>query len=434
MTVASIHLWGTRIGAVRWDAGDGCADFEYDPSFAGSAIEVCPLTMPLGSPSIWRFPALPKDTFRGLPGLLSDALPDRFGNALIDRWLAREGRTAADFDPVQRLCYVGTRGMGALTFEPAIERGKGEASPIDLDELVGIASRVLGERESFRSSLEGDPLDGLADILRVGTSAGGARPKAVIAWNPKTDEVRSGQVAAPPGFEHWLLKFDGVEGAIGYDEVLGRSGGYGAIEYAYANMAIAAGIEMEPSRLLEENGRRHFMTRRFDRTADGDRVHALSLGGMAHFDFNHAGGHGYEQAFRVMERLRLPKAQVEEQFRRMAFNVVARNQDDHVKNIAFLMDRRGQWRLSPAYDVTFAYNPNGEWTASHQMTVDGQRDGITREHIRAVGKGISLRRGAADEILDGVLAAVEEWPRFATEAGVADDRIGAIQACHRRGI
>src|SRR5215469_484526 len=363
MTVAEIKLWGRTIGAVSLEDGSDYAAFQYEPEFARSGIELSPVNMPL-TDRIYTFPQLPQKTFHGLPGLLSDSLPDQFGNILIDAWLATQGRTPESFNAVERLCYIGTRGMGALEFAPALGPKPRTAKKIEIDSLVKLASEVLTHRTNLKATFATEQRKkALSDILRVGTSAGGARAKAVIAWNRETNEVRSGQVAAGPGFDYWLLKFDGVSG--NKDKELEDPKGYGASEYAYSLMARAAGITMTECRLLEEGGRRHFMTRRFDRLASGAKLHMQSLAALAHFDFNLARAHSYEQAFLTIRRLNLPMATVEEQFRRMAFNIIARNQDDHVKNIAFLMDKAGHWSLAPAFDMTYSYNPSGDWTSTH---------------------------------------------------------------------
>lgn len=427
--IARVRLWGRTIGAVSLEEGRDVAAFQYDPAFAASGIELSPLAMPL-SERVYEFPALPRNTFHGLPGLLADSLPDKFGNALIDAWLATQGRTPESFNAVERLCYTGTRGMGALEFAPVLGPRSRKASKIEVGALVRLAGEVLTHRGDLRGHFhEAGKEEALRDILRVGTSAGGARAKAVIAWNRATNEVRSGQVAADDGFEHWLLKFDGVAG--NKDKELEDPKGYGAIEYAYHLMAKAAGITMNECRLLEENGRRHFMTRRFDRLADGAKLHMQSLCALAHFDFNQAGAHAYEQALLTIRRLSLPMATVEEQFRRMVFNIVARNQDDHVKNIAFLMNKRGEWSLAPAFDVTYACNPSGSWTATHQMTLNGKRDGFIRKDFEACAKSAQMKRGRAATIIEEVRATVARWPEFATEAQLADEWRDTIQRTHR---
>ena len=422
-TVAEARLWGRTIGAVSLEDGARAAAFQYEPAFVSSRIELSPLVMPL-SAGVYQFPPLPEVSFRGLPGMLADSLPDRFGHALIDAWLATEGRRPESFNAVERLCYIGVRGMGALEYAPAIGPPLRASTKVSLDALVALASEVLTHRNSLGVSFApGRRHEGLTEILRVGTSAAGARAKAIIAWNPQTNQVRSGQVKAPPGFSYWLLKFDGV--SANKDKELEDPQGYTVIEYAYSLMARDAGIEMTECRLLEEGGRRHFMTRRFDRESDGGKLHMQSLAALAHFDFNSAGVYGYEQAFDVMKRLALPMRSIEQQFRRMLFNVVARNQDDHVKNIAFLMDKSGAWSLSPAFDVTYAYNPAGlwtarhqMWTARHQMTINGKTDGFELADFRSCAQVAGLKRGREEEILAEVVAAVEEWPRHAHRAGV----------------
>jgi serine/threonine-protein kinase HipA len=428
-TLAEVRLWGRMIGAVSLEDAADTAAFEYAPAFLASGVQPSPLMMPLNA-QVYRFPGLPRGTFHGLPGLLADSLPDRFGNALIDTWLATQGRRPESFNAVERLCYMGARGMGALEFVPAQGPAPQSTGRIEIDALVALASDVLRERRGLKVNFKGVARqNALNDILRVGTSAGGARAKAVIAWNPQTNEVRSGQVAAGSGFGYWLLKFDGVSG--NRDKELEDPKGYGAIEYAYALMAQAAGITMNECRLLEENGRRHFMTRRFDRLDDGGKLHMQSLGALAHFDYNLAGAYSYEQALQVMRQLELPMAALEEQFRRMAFNIVARNQDDHVKNIAFLMDREGRWSLAPAYDLTYSYNPDGDWTARHQMTLNGKRDDFTLDDFRACAKSAMLKRGRDKALLEQVTEAVGRWPAFAKQAGVTPQQRKQIARSHR---
>jgi serine/threonine-protein kinase HipA len=425
MTVAEVQLWGRTIGAVSLEDGGSSTAFQYDPVFAQSGIEISPITMPLSDP-VYVFLELPQRTFHGLPGMLADSLPDRFGNALIDAWLATQGRTPESFNAVERLCYTGTRGMGALEFAPAIGPKPQRAKKIEIDALVKMASEVLTHRRNLKATFASEKRkNALSDILRVGTSAGGARAKAIIAWNRETNEVRSGQIEAGKGFDYWLLKFDGVTG--NKDKELEDPKGYGAIEYTYSLMAKAAGVDMSECRLLEEGGRRHFMTRRFDRLAGGEKLHMQSLCALAHFDFNHAGAYSYEQALLTIRQLNLPMATVEEQFRRMAFNIIARNQDDHVKNIAFLMDKTGHWSLTPAFDMTYSYNPTGDWTATHQMTMNGKRDGFTLGDFRACAKSALMKRGRAEAIVEEVRAAVSKWPDYAEQAQVMKDRRKKIQ-------
>ncbi|WP_438483515.1 type II toxin-antitoxin system HipA family toxin [Oleiharenicola lentus] len=430
-TLAEVKLWGRTIGAVSLGEDSPHAAFEYDRAFTQSGIEAAPIMMPLSN-RIYRFPDLPLGTFHGLPGMLADSLPDKFGNALIDAWLATQGRTPNSFNAVERLCYTGARGMGALEFVPTVGPRLQKPHPIEIDALVKLASDVLTQRSNLNATFaDEERATALNDILRVGTSAGGARAKAVIAWNRDSNEVRSGQIAAGEGFDYWLLKFDGVSG--NKDKELDDPKGYGASEYAYSLMAKAAGITMTECRLLEENGRRHFMTRRFDRLPGGEKLHMQSLCALAHFDFNAAGAYSYEQALLVMRQLNLPMEAIEEQFRRMAFNIVSRNQDDHVKNIAFLMNKRGQWSLSPAFDVSYSYNPSGDWTSRHQMTLNGKRDGFDLGDFEACAKVGIMKRGRAETIVNEVITAVTRWPEFAHEAKVSDAWIDQIQRNLRLG-
>lgn len=422
---AQVLLWGRNIGAIFWDDKAGLGVFEYEPGFRRSGIELAPIRMPLGD-RVYRFPELAATSFRGLPGLLADSLPDDFGNAVIDQWLIRQGRDLAGFSPVERLCYIGRRGTGALEFRPATRRAPSGSVPLELDSLVDLARDVLARRDRLQVDLSAD--DGsLDDILRVGTSAGGARAKAVVAWNPKTDSMRSGQIKAPAGYEYWLLKFDGVDNR---QHGLADPQGYGRIEYAYYLMAEAAGIRMSPCRLLEENGRSHFMTRRFDRNEDGDKIHMQSLYAIAHLDHEFPGAHSYEQAFSVMLRLGLPIGALREQYRRMVFNVLSRNQDDHTKNIAFLMDKRGEWSLSPAFDVIYAFNPDGQWTSRHQMTINGLQDDFAIEDLLAVAGTFNI--SAPERILDQVQVSVAGWAGFAERAGVPPAVAEKIGGRHRR--
>ncbi|NTW84359.1 MAG: type II toxin-antitoxin system HipA family toxin [Chlorobiaceae bacterium] len=425
-TTAMVKLWGRTIGAVSLDDNASTATFEYDPAFAGSGIEVAPLVMPL-SRSLYSFPSLNPETFHGLPGLLADSLPDRFGNTLIDAWLARSGCIPESFNAVERLCYTGSRGMGALEYAPAIRLGISASSRIEVQRLVELASEVLIHRSNLQGWFHGGGKEtALREILRVGTSAGGARPKAVIAWNPETNEVRSGQVKAGRGFEYWLMKFDGVRG--NRDKEQEDPTGYGAIEYAYHRMAVDAGITMSPCRLFEENGRSHFMSKRFDRLEGGGKLHMQSLCSMAHYDFNQAWVYGYEQALQVIRRLGLPMATIEEQFRRMVFNILARNQDDHVKNIAFLMDKSGNWSLSPAFDMTYSYQPGGKWTSSHRMTLNGKRDGFILEDFKFCAKSASMKRGRAETIIAEVRKVVARWRDYADESRVHPEQRDKIAA------
>ena len=431
MTDASVNLWGRRIGAVSWDNARAVGVFQYDPAFVSAGIELSPVVMPVRK-APYAFPAIGRDAFKGLQGLLADALPDRFGNALIDVWLAETGRNAESFNPVDRLCYIGIRGIGALEFEPA-DRGRDLRRAIEIAQLVDLANRVLDDRVRLAGRLSGgNDRWALEDILGVGTSAGGARAKAVLAWNPRTGEFRSGRVDTAAGFEHWILKFDGV--ANNRDRELADPLGFGRIEYAYFLMARAAGVEMTACRLHHEGGRSHFMTRRFDRDANGRKLHMQSLGALRHFDYNLPGAYAYEQAIETIIGLGLGMVAVEQQYRRTVFNVVARNQDDHVKNISFLMDRSGSWRLSPGYDIAYAYNPSGEWTAEHQMSVAGKRSGFERADLLRFAETSGLKKPAAGRIVDEVVSAVADWWRFAAQAGVAAEDVGRIAKTHRLAL
>jgi len=418
VNVATVRLWEQDAGAVAWNEEREIGEFEFENAFLKQGLEIAPLTVPLRS-GIFSFPLLKRETFHGLPGLLADALPDRFGNRIIDVWLSQQGRSAKDFTPLERLCYMGSRAMGALEFKPAIGPRNQQSIPIEIAELSRLAADILHHRTDWIANLKGNRAEVLKTIIRVGTSAGGNRAKAVIAWNPKTEEVRSGQVPAPPGFESWILKFDGVN-----DAALGDPQGYGRAEYAYSRMAVMAGIEMTACRLLKEGPRAHFMTRRFDRDESG-KIHVQSLCAMAHYDFNAAGQYSYEQALQVIQTLDLGYPAIEEFFRRMVFNVLARNQDDHTRNIAFLMDRRGRWRLSPAFDVVWAYNPSGDWTSRHQMSINGKRDAFSKKDLRAVAGQFGIRNAVA--IMEKAAEAVAAWPRLADEEEVPNELRVAVQ-------
>lgn len=427
VTFAEVRLWGASVGLVAWDPALGYAAFEYAPAFLDTGVELSPVMMPL-SPGSFAFPALNRDTFRGLPGMLADSLPDKFGNSLIDQWLAESGRAPESFNPVQRLMYMGRRGMGALEFYPVIEQEAPGQISLNIEELVALSSRVLALREDehYRLGAADAPanVEGLAKILAVGTSAGGARAKAIIAWNEATGDVRSGQIDAGPGYSYWLLKFDGVSN--NRDRELADPLGYGRIEYAYHMMAAEAGIEMTPCRLLEENGRAHFMTRRFDRTDDGRKLHMQTLCALGHHDFNTPGATSYEQAFLLCEQLDLGMAAKEQLFLRMVFNVLAYNRDDHTKQIAFLMDKTGAWRLSPAYDMTYAFNPSGEFTSSHQMSINRKRADIHDEDLLAVAVRQGVNRALAKRLIARVREATCSWPRFARAAAVSEAQAGKI--------
>ena len=417
VNLAKVYIWGEYAGAVLWNENTGSATFEYEPSFARKGWDLSPLMMPINENRAHSFRDLSKDTFMGLPGLLADALPDAYGKALLDRWLASLGREFAN--PVERLCYQSKRSMGALEFVPAKDDYLDESSAIEISSLVQIAAEVLSDKTDLKTNLKEDTKEALINIIKVSTSAGGQRAKAVIAYNDTTGDVRSGQLEAAEGFNHWLLKLDGVTNAA-----LGDPQHYGKIEYAYYKMALKAGIEMTECRLLEENGRSHFMTKRFDRMGGFEKIHMQTLCGIAHYDYKMLHAYSYEQAFQVMRRLRLPYGQAEQMFKRMVFNVIARNQDDHTKNISFLMDKTGTWKLSPAYDMSWAYNPKGEWTSHHQMSINNKWDNITRADLIAVAEAMHIKK--ADSIINETCDAVSMWTTIAKELDIPSNMIAKI--------
>ena len=416
---AEVFLWGRRIGVASRLDGVPYVSFAYDADFREMVIEPSPLMMPVGV-GPYSFPSLPQMSFHGLPGMLSDSVPDKFGNAVIGAWLTSQGRLPDSLTPIERLCYTGIRGMGALEYKPALFQKENEAEEIHVDALAELANEVLKCRKSAVAKLVPD-MKRYSSILKVGSSAGGARAKALIGWNEATGEVRSGQVALPEGFGYWLIKFDGLTG--NGDKEGDDKWGYGRIEYAYYLMARAAGIEMTECRLWN---RRHFMTRRFDRLPDGGKLHMQTLGAMAHLDFNDPTAYSYEQAFRVTRRVVNDARANEQLFRHMAFNVLAWNCDDHVKNISYLMNRRGEWRLAPAYDECYAHNPDGDWTSRHQMSVNGKRIGITDDDILSCAPFANMRERKARAVLDEIKDAVRAWPQFAAEAEVRDEYVASI--------
>ena len=420
-TAAKVILWGTQIGTVSTDDSTRGARFQYTEQFLHSGIEVSPIVMPL-SGQIYTFPALAEDSFRGLPGLLADSLPDRFGNAVIDAWLASQGRLPGSMNAVERLCYTGSRGMGALEYVPDIAASRDPGENVEIGKLTELAAAVLSQRKEILLS----ETEGMEQMIRVGTSAGGARAKAVIAWNEKTGEIRSGQIPAGTGFGYWLLKFDGLNNNRDKEET--DAPGYTRIEYAYYLMAQAAGISMSECRLYKEGERYHFLTRRFDRNPQtGEKIHMQSLGAIAHYDYNLPGAYSYEQASQILLRLDLGHKAVSQLYRRMLFNVMARNQDDHVKNISFLMDKRGKWSLAPAYDLTYAYNPGGLWTGRHQMSINGKREKFEAADLFASGKNMNLKPKEMKEFFSAVRDAIISWPQFAEQAGVKEADMEAVR-------
>lgn len=423
--VARVFLWEIYVGAVVWDQTNGIASFEFDPGFFRYSWNIAPLTMPLsesGEGRVYSFPGIPAETFKGLPGLLSDSLPDKFGQQLINTWLAIQGRPENSMNPVEMLCYMGKRGMGALEFRPASRIERGSSNVLEISELVDLAQQAVNRKGELSASISEDQKQAMLDIIRVGTSAGGARAKAVIAIN-RHGTVRSGQLDAPEGYSHWLIKLDGVT-----DEQLGDPKGYGRIEYAYHLMAKDCGITMTECRLLEENGRAHFMTRRFDRPDQNSRLHMLTLCGMAHYDYNNPLAYGYEQAFQVMRSLRLPYPDADQLFRRMVFNVVGVNNDDHTKNISFLMDKSGEWRLSPAYDITYAFKPSHKYLAQHQLSINNKRSDITRIDLLLLAERMNIKK--PNEILEQVKDVISRWPDYASRAGIPADQMAAIGNTH----
>ena len=408
--VAKVSMFGIPVGTFRWDEQYEVVRFEYDNSFVGRDLEPSPLMMPVREGRVYSFGDLDKETFKGLPGMLADSLPDTYGRALFDKWLALTGRTSSN--PIETLCFLGKRCMGALEFEPAMDINYDKNAKFEIDTLVNVASEALSKKSSFGVNLNNDKKTAIAEILRLGTSAGGQRAKAIIAYNKTTGEVRSGQVDAPEGFEYYLIKLDGVSATAGFKE----TGNHGRLEYSFYKLAKTCGIEMTECSLIEENGRAHFLTKRFDRE-NGKKIHMQTLCGIAHFDYRLHRAYSYEQAFNVMRALRLSYSEAQEMFRRMVFNVVVRNQDDHTKNISFLMNESGKWRLSPAYDMGYAYNPSGMWTATHQMSINGKFDEITRDDLLVFANNNNIKE--ADSIIDEICDAAAHWSKIAKECGVS---------------
>ncbi len=415
--VAKVNMFGLPVGTFRWDERYDVARFEYDSGFVGRGLEPSPLMMPVREGRVYSFVGLDKETYKGLPGMLADSLPDTYGRALFDRWLALTGRTSSN--PIETLCFLGKRCMGALEFEPAMDMAFDPNTLFEIDSLVKVASDALSEKSSFGVNLNDDKKAAIAEILRLGTSAGGQRAKAIIAYNKETGEVRSGQVEVPSGFDYYLIKLDGVSAIAGFKD----TGNHGRLEYSFYKLAKACGIEMTDCSLIKENGRAHFLTKRFDRN-NGKKIHMQTLCGMAHFDYRIHRAYSYEQAFNVMRVLRLPYSAAQEMFRRMVFNVVVRNQDDHTKNISFLMGEDGIWRLSPAYDMGYAFNPKGGWTATHQMSINGKFDDITRLDLITFAHQNNIKDAA--QVIDEIAEAASHWPDLAKECGVPKTVTDAI--------
>ncbi len=425
--VAEVKIWGQLAGAVRWDADLQLASFQFADRFLTNGFDLSPIKMPLKNGNrIYRFPELrqSKDeaiaTFKGLPGLLADALPDKYGNQLINVWLAQNGRPANSMNPVEQLCFIGSRGMGALEFEPSRMTPSIQSFDLELKSLVETAQKMVFNRGNFEVNLKDDEKKALVEILKIGTSAGGARPKAVIAYNSKTGEIRSGQTLAPKDFEHWLIKLDGVS-----DAQFGSSHGFGRVEYAYYLMAADCGIEMMECKLLEENERAHFMTKRFDRDGNATKHHIQTWCGIQHFDYNNLYGYSYEQLFQTMRILRLTYPEAEQLFRRMVFNVMATNYDDHTKNFAFRLKENEKWELAPAYDVCYAYDPSNVWVNQHTLSINGKHKNITRADLMKLAIDNNIKN--AEAIIDHVKATVKTWEDYANEVSVTDQLKTTIQ-------
>lgn len=418
--VAEVKIWGELVGAIRWDEPQQLGYFEYASKFIQKGWDLSPIKMPITQGSrIYSFPELRKgrneteDTFKGLPGLLSDSLPDKYGNKLINIWLAQSGRPENSMNPVERLCFIGARGLGALEFEPAQIKSEAKTFSIELDSLVEVAQKMLNERKAFLTNLNKNDEKAMMEILKIGTSAGGARPKAVIAYNPITREIKSGQGDVPKGFEHWLLKLDGVSG-----EQFVESSGWGRVEYAYYQMAKESGIEISECRLLEENGRAHFMTKRFDREG-AVKHHIQTLCGIGHYDFNDMYGYSYEQVFQTMRILRLTYPEAEQMFRRMVFNVLATNYDDHTKNFSFILKKDEKWRLAPAYDLCFSFDPTNHWVSQQTLSVNGRRIEISKKDLMTIAKDNNIKKG--DVIIEDINSIVKSWSKYADHALVRND-------------
>ena len=423
---AEVYLWGSRIGVVVQNEASAPPRFAYDKDYIQSGIELSPVAMPL-SLQTYSFPNLREETFRGLPGLLADSLPDRFGNRIIENYLAKQGRLEESLTAVERLCYVGNRGMGALEYVPQLGMGIPD-SPIDIDELAQLADEILSDREIFKIKADSQAME---QLIKIGTSAGGARAKALIAWNRETGQIRSGQIDAGDGYSYWLLKFGEVKNNRDKDTEADEHG-YSQIEFAYSLMCRDAGIDMTECQLLKSKEGLHFATRRFDRCMDtGRKVHMHTLGGLAHFDFNEPGANSYEQAAQIMRKIKLAQSDVEQLFRRMVFNEAARNYDDHVKNISFLMDREGIWKLSPAYDMTFSYRPDSIWTSRHQMKINGKRDNLSVEDLQACGRNMDISDKKIKEMIKNVTGVVKNWDKYAEYARVSEPMMQNIKNLHR---
>jgi serine/threonine-protein kinase HipA len=414
--LAEVKIWGERVGAISFDRSTGFGTFEYDRAWFNYGLELFPMHMPL-SEEQFTFTDVSRQTYKGIPPGLADTLPDDFGNAVINAWLAREGRDPDTFSPVERLLYTGSRGMGALEYSPAIGQVNAPSGELQLNSLVDVAQQILDKREAFDVGLHDDNEGAIKALFQIGTSAGGARPKAVIAINEDRSSVLSGQVDTPAGYEHYLIKFDGISQKNIDQETYGDPQGFGRMEYAYFNMARDAGITIMDCELLEKDGLSHFMTRRFDRI-EGEKMHYQSLCAMAHADYKVPGAYSYEGMLGVMRNLRLSRTEQIELYRRMVFNVVARNQDDHTKNFGFIMGKDGEWALAPAFDIAYSYKKGSPWVNDHQMTINGLRNDFKRSDLLSVGSAITRFKKESEKIIDEVTEVVSEWAAYADDAGV----------------
>ena len=416
-----VKMWGTTVGYLH-QGDNGMVGFQYDEEFLKSNIEISPVKMPLSTVT-YTFPTLPEQTFHGLPGMVADSLPDKFGNIVINRYLESQGRTADSLSVIEKLCYTGKRGMGALEYEPSQELTTMNET-VDLDALTKLASEILSEKEHIHIE-KNDNL--MAQLMECGSSVGGARAKTLIAWNPETNDIRSGQINAGKDYEYWLLKFDNIKNNKDKDS-RPDDGEYTKVEYAYYLMALDAGIEMSECRLYKENGSSHFMTKRFDRKGiKGEKLHMQSLCALAHMDFNSPRIYSYEEAFSVMKQLKLPYSDFVQLFRRMVFNEYAKNYDDHTKNISFLMDKKGVWSLSPAYDITFSYRKDSIWVSAHQMLINGKSDNITKEDMLKVAEKAGIKKSDAVKIIERVINSVSKWEEFAEKTGISEYNIKRIK-------
>ena len=429
MEAITIHYRGLEVGAASFDTDTGVGAFEYTSDFIKRGIELSPLKMPL-SRQIYSFPELGAATFKGLPGLIADSLPDDFGNAVLNAWIAALGRSPSEITPLQRLQYTGKRGMGALEYAPATKlKHLNVTKSIAIDSLVAIAQEVLDARGEYAMELGNDGQENreaMLSLLTVGMSAGGARAKAVLAFNDDFTQVRSGQTDTPPGFTHYLMKFDGVNEHNPGKETFGDPIGYGAMEYVYHLIAKRCGITMTPCHLLQEGKRRHFITQRFDR-AQNDKLHVQTLCGLAHIDYKQPGSFSYEELFSVLRRLKLPSTDAEQVMKRLVFNIVARNHDDHAKNFAFML-HGNRWSLAPAYDLAYSYKPGSKWVNSHWMSLNGKRDGFTRADFYTLEKLSPLfTRRKIDNLLDETIEQLSQWSNLAKKWDVPSALAREIQ-------